>query len=140
MSIVQRFLGLLPQSEGLLPKWQLVVAVTAVFNSVQNFITLSLTRRIYGHVPPHLVTPLQARTFAVWTLLSGIVRAYAAYNIHVKEIYEITLLTYLFAFVHFSSELLLYRTAKLFPGVISPLIVSTLSMTWMVSQYSFYVQ
>lgn len=42
----------LPQSPGLLPKWQLFVAATAVFNAVQNFATLNLTRRVYNHVPP----------------------------------------------------------------------------------------
>lgn len=30
------------------------------------------------------VTALQARTFAVWTLTSAVVRGYAAYNIHNK--------------------------------------------------------
>lgn len=35
----------------LLGKWQLLVATTAVFNTVQNFMTLKLTRRIYNNVP-----------------------------------------------------------------------------------------
>lgn len=42
----------LPQTNGWLPKWQLIVAVMAVFNTVQNFSTLKLTRRIYDNVPP----------------------------------------------------------------------------------------
>jgi len=44
----------LPQAEGLLPKWQLIVAVMAFFNAAQNFATLKLTRRIYGNVAPAL--------------------------------------------------------------------------------------
>ena len=44
----------LPQAEGLLPKWQLIVAVMAFFNAAQNFATLKLTRRIYGNVAPPL--------------------------------------------------------------------------------------
>lgn len=44
----------LPQSEGLLPKWQLAVAVMAFFNVAQNLVTLKLTRRIYGNVAPPL--------------------------------------------------------------------------------------
>jgi len=44
----------LPKDEGLLPKWQLIVAGTAFFNAAQNFATLKLTRRIYGNVAPPL--------------------------------------------------------------------------------------
>lgn len=73
----------------------------AVFNTIQNFATLKLTRRLYAGVAPtsgkaillltsstsynaSTVTELQARTFAVWTLTSAVVRGYAAYNIHSK--------------------------------------------------------
>ncbi|EPQ54249.1 Erg28-like protein [Gloeophyllum trabeum ATCC 11539] len=130
----------LPEASGLLPKWQLLVAVMAVFNTAQNFATLKLTRRIYDRVPEHLVTPLQARTFAIWTLTSAVVRFYAAYHINEKVVYDMALFTYLLAFGHFSSELLIFRTAKLNAGVISPVIVSTTSLIWMFRQYDFYVK
>jgi len=90
------------------------------------------------------VTGLQARTFAVWTALSGVVRLYAAYNINQKvcvldshliirasadakccRIYDLTLFTYLFAFAHFTSELLIFRTASFGPGALSPVLVSS---------------
>lgn len=89
----------LPQEQGLLPKWILLVAVMATFNTAQNFATTKLSSRLYSTAgwncflgsdfPPFLffpdvVTPLQARTFAVWTLMSAIVRGYAAYNIQNK--------------------------------------------------------
>ena len=38
-----------------------------------------------------IVTPLQARTFGIWTLTSGVVRWYCAYNIH-QKVYVATLL------------------------------------------------
>ncbi|TFL04028.1 Erg28-like protein [Pterulicium gracile] len=126
-----------PQASGLLPKWQLLVASMAFFNSLQNFITLNLTRRLYNG-PAVAVTPLQARTFAIWTLTASVVRFYAAYNINNKLIYDITLFTYLFAFGHFASEILIFRTAKFGP-VVSPVIVSTVSLVWMMLQYDFYV-
>jgi hypothetical protein len=41
----------LPQVDGKLPIWQIAVAVTAVFNTAQNFFTLHLTERVYNAVP-----------------------------------------------------------------------------------------
>ena len=95
----------------------------------------------------YTVTGLQARTFAVWTALAGVVRLYAAYNINQKvcvldfhliirasadtmrsvmgRIYDLTLFTYLFAFAHFGSELLIFRTASFGPGALSPVIISS---------------
>jgi hypothetical protein len=72
-----------------------------------------------------------------------------------------TLLTYLLAFLHFASELVIFRTAKFGPGALSPVVVSSestpvgapakdpaiadrvtlaVSLTWMFLQYDFYVQ
>ncbi|KAL4247209.1 ERG28 family protein [Abortiporus biennis] len=103
----------IPQAAGLLPKWQLFISTVAFLNSVQNFTTLKFTRRVYS-AKPHEVTPLQARMFGVWTLLSAVVRFYAAYHINEKSVYDITLW--------------------------SPLIVSSVSTIWMYSQYDFYVK
>ncbi|KAL4064516.1 hypothetical protein J3A83DRAFT_4361003 [Scleroderma citrinum] len=130
----------MPKGDGLLPKWQLLVAVMALFNTIQNFTTLKLTRKLYMRVPPNHVTALQARTFAVWTLTSAVVRAYAAYHIQDKTIYDIALFTYLIAFGHFSSEILIFRTARLDSAAISPVIVSTVSLLWMLRHYDFYVR
>lgn len=41
----------LPQGDGKLPTWQIAVAVTALFNTVQNFVTLHFTKRLYNNVP-----------------------------------------------------------------------------------------
>ncbi|KAF8557441.1 Erg28-like protein [Imleria badia] len=140
MTSLQPFLDALPQTEGLLPKWQLFVATMAFFNTVQNFATLKLTRRLYTGVPPASVTKLQARTFAAWTMTSAVVRGYAAYNIHSKVVYDIALFTYLIAFAHFTSELFIFRTAKFNIPVLSPMIVSTATLIWMLQQYEFYVK
>ncbi|KAF8625566.1 hypothetical protein AX15_005329 [Amanita polypyramis BW_CC] len=129
----------LPQTPGWLANWQLFIAVTAFFNTVQNYTTLKLTRRIYS-VAPITVTPLQARTFGIWTLTSAVVRAYAAYNINNKPIYDMAMLTYLIAFGHFFSELLVFRTANLGAGLLGPVVVSTSTLIWMFAQYDYYVK
>jgi len=128
----------LPASEGWLPAWQLVVAFFAVFNAAQNYNTLKLTKRIYAGMP-HLVNPLQARAFGTWTITSAVIRGYAAYHIHEKAVYDICIFSYLIAFGHFTSELLIFKSCKLNGPVLSPFIVSSLSLVWMISQYDFYV-
>ncbi|KAG1733623.1 Erg28 like protein-domain-containing protein [Suillus paluster] len=136
----QMLLDYLPKFEGLLPTWQLIVATMAVFNTIQNFATLKLTRRLYTGVPSSSITALQARTFAAWTITSAVIRGYAAYNINNKTIYDMALLSYLIAFGHFTSEICFFRTAKINGAALSPVIVSTTSLIWMLKQYEFYVK
>jgi hypothetical protein len=85
-----------------------------------------------------------------------------------SSIYDMALLTYLFAFAHFSSEILIFRTAKISLPVLSPVIVASAyhffviglrdliivrlmisppsfffiatSLVWMILQYDFYVK
>ncbi|CAG8472409.1 13844_t:CDS:2 [Rhizophagus irregularis] len=107
---------MLPESAGgYLSYWMLFVSILALFNTIQNFVTLSLTKRIYS-ARPDQVTALSSRTFAIWTLLSAIIRIYAAYNI--TEV----------------------KSAKISAGWLSPVIVSTFSLIWMLSQYDYYTQ
>ncbi|KAI0710011.1 Erg28-like protein [Earliella scabrosa] len=126
----------LPQGQGWLPTWQLIVAVTAAMNTVSNMTSLAFSRRLYNDT---YVNPLQARTFGIWTLTSAAVRFYAAYNIHSKQVYDLAMFTYLFALLHFGSEILVYRSVKLQTPIFSPIVVASSSLIWMFLQYNFYV-
>lgn len=85
------------------------------------------------------VNELSARTFGTWTALSSIVRLYTAYHINNPVVYEICLWTYAIAFAHFFSEWLVFGSARWGRGLASPVAVSTLTMAWMLSQWSYYV-
>ncbi|PHH63661.1 hypothetical protein CDD81_5642 [Ophiocordyceps australis] len=56
------------------------------------------------------VTPLASRLFGTWTLITCIVRCYAAYNLHIGPVYNIAIWTYVVALGHFASELFIYKT------------------------------
>ncbi|KAJ7284926.1 hypothetical protein C8J57DRAFT_704116 [Mycena rebaudengoi] len=146
----------LPQSAGWLPTWTIIVAVTSVFNSVQNFATLKLTRRIYNNVPAETGTVSCLRVF----MLTHNAASNTFTSPHIccvdphrgdgsrlrcippgpKNHVRHGLFTYLIAFGHFSSELLIFRSATINPGVLSPVIVASTSLIWMFSQYNFYVK
>jgi len=96
-------LAVLPQASngGYLPYWLAFVSVVSVFNTVQTFVSPTLTKRIYSKKPEEgeycdqtvsgarplmssfaLVTGVGRRTFGVWTLLAAVIRFYAAYEIN----------------------------------------------------------
>jgi hypothetical protein len=85
------------------------------------------------------VTELSARTFGTWTAITSIIRLYAAYHINDKPVYEMALWTFGVAWAHFVSEWLFFGTARFGKGLIGPLLVSTGTAYWMLSQYGAYV-
>ena len=129
------------------------MSAVALFNSFQTYTTLALTQRVYS-ARPQEVTLLSSRTFGTWTLLSAIVRVYAAYNIANRAVYDICVWSYVIAGAHFFSEWLVFRTTRyvfpyvpdgkrltgrrLGPGLTGPLLVSSLSIWWMITQREFY--
>ena len=108
-----------------------------------------MTQRVYSGVVPNIhlqkrqtnpVTPLSARTFGTWTFLASIIRLYAAYHIHDPVIYQISLWTYIVALSHFTSEWLIFGTAKLNAGLAAPVVVASGSLAWMLTVWDAYVQ
>lgn len=150
----------LPHHDGLLPFWLLFVAhpsaillgtcadvrhnqvsALSIFNTVQSFLTLVFTRRVYaGGASKTNVTPLSSRLFGTWTFLSCIIRYYAAYHLDSREMYIVTFWTFGIALFHFLSEWLVYGTMQFGKGIVPSLTVATVSLVWMTLQYGFYVQ
>jgi hypothetical protein len=121
-----------------------------VLNSVQAYVSLKPTQKVYcGAAPAKAntpaaasspVTPLSARTFGTWTLLSSVVRLYAAYHITNPQIYELAFWSYGIAWVHFFSEWLVFGSTRMGPGLAGPAIVATSSLIWMYTQWGYYVK
>ncbi|CAZ80359.1 unnamed protein product [Tuber melanosporum] len=127
----------LPQTPGLLPKWLLFVAVVALGNSIQAYLTLRYNKRIYC-TRPHEVTALSSRTFGTWTVLSAILRIHAAYYIQDPIVYDLAIWSYVVAGAHFVSEWLVFGSAGLNAGLMGPLLVSSTSLAWMITQRGEY--
>ncbi|ODV83998.1 hypothetical protein CANARDRAFT_201958 [[Candida] arabinofermentans NRRL YB-2248] len=139
MSFIDSIVSHLPQHEGLLPKWLLFISVVSIFNSVQTYTNINLTKKVYdGLKSTNQVTELSARTFGTWTLMSSIIRFYCSYYISNPQIYQICIYSYYLAFFHFGFEWFYFKTAKFGKGLLGPLIVSTVSITWMLNQRDFY--
>ncbi|EKG10076.1 Erg28 [Macrophomina phaseolina MS6] len=143
--------AILPQHEGLLPKWLFLVGVTAVGNILQAYRTLHFTSQVYlspdprvkpppGYTHPSETTPLHSRTFGTWTLLQGIVRLYAAYHPDNAQVYQLAMLTNLVAMWHFGSEWFVFGTTSWGKGLAGPVFVSIGTTVWMALQYGFYVK
>ncbi|KAF1804447.1 Erg28 like protein-domain-containing protein [Mucor lusitanicus] len=125
--------------EGYLPKWLLFTSALGIFNSIQNFCTSSLTKRVYANKPEE-VTPLSGRLFATWTWSVSMIRIYAAFHLQHKFMYDLGIWTYVIALTHYAGELLVFRGCKLNGPFMSPLFVAVTSLIWLTQVKDSYVK
>ncbi|KAF2836026.1 putative ergosterol biosynthesis protein Erg28 [Patellaria atrata CBS 101060] len=146
MAALSSYFGL-PDHDGLLPKWLLFVGSVATLNAFQAYRSPLYTARVYlgtkSHLNPESTVPsvgaLGSRAFGTWTLTSGIIRFIAAYNLENPVAYQLAFASYIIALAHFGSEWFYYGTAKMGPGILGPLIISSSTLVWMWLQWDYYV-
>ncbi|KAL4870029.1 hypothetical protein BDV12DRAFT_166911 [Aspergillus spectabilis] len=135
-------LSYLPPFEGLLPKWLVLVSVVSVANSGQAYFSEAYTAQLYnGRLPdgrPHS-NAHSSRVFATWTFLSGVVRFYAAYNITTPALYDLAAWTFGLALAHFVADSFGYGSAQLKGRFVSPLILASSTLAWMLTQRESYL-
>lgn len=120
-----------------LQAWIGIVGVMAFGNTISCFYNHQfLADKLYTAAPDE-VNGLSARLFGVWTMLSAILRLYCAFDIRNKSIYNLTLVSFFLAFIHFVLEITVYKTATLTVGVLAPLLVSSISIVWMLTGYCY---
>ncbi|EIE24062.1 hypothetical protein COCSUDRAFT_14819, partial [Coccomyxa subellipsoidea C-169] len=86
---------------------------------------------------PELVNELYGRTFATWTTVTCALCLICAKNPRVPAIYGATLFSFLAALVHFTMELLVFKTLSL-KSAANPLIIAGLSALWMGAGWNYY--
>ena len=85
------------------------------------------------------VTPLAARLFGAYTWLAGLIRVYAAYQVENAGMYQLALLAHVVAAVHFTSEMLVYKTVRFSGPQAFPFAAAYGGTIWMLLQYKHYV-
>lgn len=113
------------------------VSVVSAVNSLQAYFSTDYTSKLYtnGSIA---VEPLSGRVFGTWTFLSAVIRMTAAYNIDNSVAYDLALWTYGIALTHFVGELV-FGNASLRGRFLSPLIVASSSLAWMLTQRDAYL-
>ena len=110
----------------------------SVGNTIQAYTTTKNTREVYLQSGSE-TTALSSRIFGTWTVVSAIIRLYAAYNISDPRLYQLAIWVYAVAWLHFVSEWMIFKTVAWGRGVAGPILVSTGSLIWMFSQWGHYV-
>lgn len=112
------------------------LSIISALNTISAYRSPTYTSQLYEASP---ATPLSSRTFGTWTILSSVIRLYAAYQIDQKPVYDLALWTYAIALAHFSSEWLVFGTARLRGRFVFPVIVASGTLIWMVTQRASYL-
>lgn len=86
------------------------------------------------------LTPLAGRLFGTWTLITSIVRLYAAYHLHIGPVYNIAMWTYVVALAHFASELFVFKSMSLGTPQLFPFTLATCALIWMPMVRDYYVE
>lgn len=101
-------------------------------------IALRLVRKIYTGASPTEVSPLMARMFGTWNLLSTVVRVYAAYDMHNRPLYVLSIWTYVIALAHFFPEIGIWGTVDWRRSVLMEA-TPVVSILWLVVSWKDYV-
>lgn len=93
---------------------------------------------LYRFAPPTETSPLAGRLFGVWNLLSTVVRIYSAYEIHNEALYNLAMLTFVIALLHFGIEVFGTGTARGW-HIVAAETTPVVSLTWMMAQKRYYI-
>lgn len=110
----------------LLRVWLVCVASLRVLSVVLGYLQpATLTKSVFG-LAADQVTPLTARTFGIWTLLSSVVTLMCALNLESGPLYRTTMASFVVALLYFVLEVGVYHTVDV-RSAIPPFIIASKS-------------
>lgn len=93
--------------------WLMFVAILRSISVILGYVAPTRIQQQLFSTAALQATPLTARTFSVWTFLSGSLALICAYHLHERGIYIATLLSFILAAIYFTLELIVFQTVKL---------------------------
>jgi hypothetical protein len=116
--------------------WLISVAFLRVLSVILGyFYPATLGESVFGRALSQ-VTPLTARTFGTWTLLSSVVTLMCALNIESGPLYRTTMASFVIAIVYFFLEVEIYRTVDV-RSAMTPFIIASKSKSCASSIFAF---
>ncbi|KAF2636077.1 ergosterol biosynthesis protein-like protein Erg28 [Massarina eburnea CBS 473.64] len=129
----------LPQHDGYLPYFLLLTSFMAAVHSIVCYLSPPSTalQQFSGlhHPAP---TPLLAHVYGVKNIYTSLIRAYAAYHINVRALYNLATFTYVGVLFLFITELLVWKTTRMQEAVF-PLINAGVGLFWTVTARHWYL-
>ncbi|EED24612.1 conserved hypothetical protein [Talaromyces stipitatus ATCC 10500] len=124
--------------DGFLPYALFVTSTMALVHSVVTYIRPipALTAFSGPSAPPP--NALTAHIYGVKNIYTGLIRLYAAYNIHNRELYTLAILTYAGVLFLYGGELFIWQTTRM-REAFSALFIPTTMLYWMLIQKGWYL-
>lgn len=88
------------------------------------------------HPPP---TRLLAHTYGVKNIYTGLIRAYAAYNITSRPLYDLATYTYVGVLFLFITELAIWKTVRMREAAF-PFVNAGVGLVWLIAQRKWYLR
>ncbi|KAI6657610.1 hypothetical protein LOD99_353 [Oopsacas minuta] len=112
--------------------WIGLVGGIALINGLNCFRNPEVIQEnVYSKHPE--ASDMAVRLFGVWNIMSAIVRIGCAWDFNNIALQSITELSFLIAFLYFSLETTVYKTISFTPGVIAPIIISSITPLAMIA-------
>ena len=117
--------------------WVCMVGVINLGNTLNCFIDHSfLASKVYL-MKPEKVNDLTARLYGLWTLMNAFLKITCALCIYNKAVYNLTMTSFILALIHFFAETFLYETSTFSIGLVTPTLITLLSIIFMGIGYMY---
>ena len=115
-----------------------MVGVINLGNTLNCYIDHSfLASKVYL-LKPEKINDLSARLYGLWTLMGAFLRISCAVCIYNKAVYNLTIVSFFITLIHFFTETVLYETSSFSIGLVTPILITMLSILFMIIGY-FYL-